>query len=77
MSSVGKQYVRGERCCLYNKDAVEMAQCKFYFLLPTDASPEEAKKEEAATPSAKRVSEENPSGQSPKRVETIDVNKKE
>ena len=58
-----------------------MAQCKFYFLLPTGASPEGANKEEeekeTAAPSAKRVSEENPSGQSPKRVETIDVNKKE
>lgn len=73
--------MRGERCCLYNKDAVEMVQCKFYFLLPTDASPgkdeKEVKTEGAASPSGKRVLEESPSDQSPKRVETIDVKTQE
>ena len=54
-----------------------MVQCKFYFLLPSKAFQAEAGKEEAESPSVKRVVEENPSSQSPKRVETSDENKKE
>lgn len=30
--------MRGETCCIYNGDAISLLKCKFYFLLPKEAT---------------------------------------
>ena len=65
---IEKHILRGERCCLYNKDAVEMVQCKFYFLLPKQEEPT-AEEEEPLKREEDPASSEQPS----KRIEIIDI----
>lgn len=53
---------------MYNKDAVEMVQCQFYFLLPKQEEPTAEEKEPL-----KREEDPASSEQPSKRIEIIDI----